>query len=79
MFFKLIDNKNNIVKVSSKVSFYKYSDNQKALITVPSDIADTVVIDTVNYKIRSNKLADEPTGPMEKGMTYMLRPCIQPL
>ena len=52
MFYKLLDNKDNIVTVSDKASFYKYSKTNNRLISVKRDIADIVIINGKQYKLQ---------------------------
>lgn len=52
MFYKLLDNKNNIVTISAKAAFYKYSKSNNRLISVKRDVADIAIINGRQYKLQ---------------------------
>ena len=60
MFYKILDNKNNIVTISDEVSFYKYFDSSNRLISVSSDIADRVRVNKKLYKIQGYQTPGDP-------------------
>lgn len=60
MFYKILDNNNNVITVSNKASFYKYFDSSNKLISVSSDIADRVRVNNKSYKIQGSNTPGEP-------------------
>ena len=60
MFYKILDNNNNIITVSDEASFYKYFDSSNRLISVSSDIADRVRVNKKLYKIQGSNTPGDP-------------------
>ena len=60
MFYKILDNNDNVITVSNEASFYKYFDSSNKLISVNSDIADRVRVNKKLYKIQGSNTPGDP-------------------
>ena len=60
MFYKILDNNDNVITVSNEASFYKYFYSSNKLISVNSDIADRVRVNKKLYKIQGSNTPGDP-------------------
>ena len=59
MFYKLLDNKSNLITFSNEASFYKYSKTSNTLISVKEDIADIVIINDRVYNLQGKSSPED--------------------
>lgn len=61
MFYKILDNKSNIVTISDRASFYRYSKLANKLIEVSLDIADMVKLNETLYNLQGFSTPEDKT------------------
>ena len=59
MFFKLLDNQNNLILVTDKALFFRYAKTAKKLISCKSDIAEVVVVNNTYYNLQGRSAPEE--------------------